>query len=429
MNPPFVPFDNPTGCYRLEFPIDESSLSNQRAFLVFEGVDSAFYCWVNGQFIGYSQDSRLPAEFEITAALHAGQNTIAAQVMKWSDGTYLEDQDMWWLSGIHRNIYIQFKPTTHIADFYIKTPLEFETTTGSNDDKNNIMDGPAPVLKSARIEVEVDIRGFSDVTAIQNMKVKAKLHSWDVSELGKASGENCEAVVPPATASVNVGPILLEMEGTPVPLWTAGDTSGCATPEEAGCAGRVTLSADAMELHSKEGGDSGDGPDLWSAESPVVYILILELVDAISGVTLEYEASQVGFRHAKLSNTSRNLLHNGRAVMLKGVNRHEHDPKRGKTVSLASMRQDAALMKRLNFNAVRCSHYPNDPLWYEICTAFGLYCIDEANIETHGFDPGLSNNPSNPACSPVWLSSIVDRGMRMLERDKNHACDDVVVGE
>ena len=108
--------------------------------------------------------------------------------------------------------------------------------------------------------------------------------------------------------------------------------------------------------------------------------------------------------------------------MLKGVNRHEHDPKLGKTVDIASMWQDAVLMKQYNFNAVRCSHYPNHPLWYEICTAIGLYCIDEANIETHGFDPGLRNNPSNPACSPIWLASIVDRGARMFERDKNQAC-------
>ena len=413
VDPPFVPTENPTGCYRLEFllePIITSATDHHRAFLVFEGVDSAFYCWMNGQFVGYSQDSRLPAEFDITALLNTTtgeKNVVAVQVMKWSDGSYLEDQDMWRLSGIHREVHIQLKPArAYIADFHIRTPLEFDMESVEKD-------GPPPALKSARLEVEVDIRGgggggrSNSTKELENTTLVATLHAWNPDNLlitTNADEESNEQSSPP---------VALILQGSPFGLWTAGDTSAVSSSRENGCSARVKLSADVMTL--------GNEPLLWSAESPVHYILLLELRDG-EGHTLEYEAAQVGFRHAELSRTSRNLLHNGCPVMLRGVNRHEHDARRGKTVSLTSMRQDAMLMKQLNFNAVRCSHYPNHPLWYEICTALGLYCVDEANVETHGFDPGLCNNESNPACSPLWLASIVDRGVRMYERDKNHAC-------
>jgi beta-galactosidase len=403
VNPPFVPENNPTGCYRRSFALDAEILASYRVFLVFEGVDSAFYCYINGKFIGYSQDSRLPAEFDITAAVHAGQNLVAAQVLKWCDGSYLEDQDMWRMCGIHRDVYIQLKPKkAYIADFYVRTPLEFyppeESSLSTNFNK----------LKSASIEVDVDIRGVSSIDEFADIHVAATLHEWDQSELWQDR---------------KPGAVVLRMEGKPVELWTAGDTSGTSSLAESGYSGRVSLSADAMSLkHTDTRGElvAPSPPLLWSAEAPHLYILVLEL--QYNYKTLEYEGAQVGFRTTVLSPTSRNFLHNNCPIMLRGANRHEHDPHLGKTVSLNSMKQDAALMKQFNFNAVRCSHYPNQPLWYEICTAFGLYCIDEANVETHGFDPGLRNNPVNPACSPVWLSSIVDRGVRMFERDKNHAC-------
>jgi beta-galactosidase len=428
VNPPFVPLNNPTGCYRRSFTLDADILASHRVFLVFEGVDSAFYCYINGEFIGYSQDSRLPAEFDITAAVHAGQNLVAAQVLKWCDGSYLEDQDMWRMSGIHRDVYIQFKPRkAYIADFHVRTPLEFlkqpTEQTSAQDGETSSSTMMTSTLKSALLEVDVDIRGVSSIEEFEYIHVIATLHEWNQSELWPKEEK----------ISSGDGVVLLNMKGKPVELWTAGDTSGTSSLADTGYSGRVSLSADAMSMKHTDDLKITT-PRLWSAEAPHLYILILELhyINTTSqqgeinkpttSSILEYEAAQVGFRTTILSPCSRNFLHNNCPIMLRGANRHEHDPHTGKAVSVASMKKDACLMKQFNFNAVRCSHYPNHPLWYEICTAYGLYCIDEANVETHGFDPGLRNNPSNPACSPVWLSSIVDRGVRMFERDKNHAC-------
>jgi beta-galactosidase len=392
-----VPSHNPTGCYRLNFDIDEDANrlnihpGRCKAFLVFEGVDSAFYCWLNGTFVGYSQDSRLPAEFDVTDLVHTGCNTLAVQVMKWSDGSYLEDQDMWWLSGIHRNVYVQFKPLCHVADFFVTTPLCFDES--SNE------------FKSARLHVDVDICGPNE-SELQALTVTAELYrcapEQDLGFKGfTISGHSRDKP-------------LISVQASPVPLWTAGDTTGKSRREEAGAAARAVFDVDASSIEP-----DGTLPLLWSPESPSLYVLVLALRDN-TGRVFEYEACQVGFRQAQLSH--RSLLHNGRPVMLRGVNRHEHCPRRGKTVSLRSMMEDAILMKRFNFNAVRCSHYPNHPLWYEVCNAFGLYVVDEANVETHGFDPGLQNNAVNPACSSLWLPAILDRGVRMLERDKNHPC-------
>lgn len=222
---------------------------------------------------------------------------------------------------LRRDVFIQFKPTTHIADFYTKTPLEFNA------------DGD---LSSARLEVEVDVRG-PQAAALEQMTVEASLYRWTFDGANSSCSE--EAV--------------LQVRANPVALWTAGDTSGVACAAQAAGAARATLSADVTSLPS--------GPvQLWTAERPALYILLLALKDA-SGTVLEYEASQVGFRYAALSGGM--LLHNGRAIMLRGANRHEHDQRTGKTVSLASMVEDAMLMKRFNFNAVRCSHYPNNLLW------------------------------------------------------------------
>ncbi|KAL4457400.1 hypothetical protein ABPG75_012265 [Micractinium tetrahymenae] len=384
VNPPFVPEDNPTGCYQLTFDAPAAA-GDRRAFLVFEGVDSAFYCWLNGQFVGYSQDSRLPAEFDVTALLQPGQqNVLAVQVMKWSDGSYLEDQDMWWLSGIHRDVYLLLKPREHIRDFCVRTPLAFDSQGG---------------LAAARLEVEVHVEGSSS-TALEGLAVQASMYRCN------EAGE----VDPADMAASLVAQLAAELH----PVWTAADTSGRASAADSSAGARALLSLDMLGL---PGG--AEALRLWSAEQPHLYLLLLELKQGgQAGEVLETEACQVGFRHAKIK--GHQLLHNGQPIMLKGVNRHEHDQRRGKTVSLESMVQDICLMKRLNFNAVRCSHYPNHPLWYELCNKLGLYVIDEANVETHGFDPALVNNHLNPACSQLWLNAIVDRGMRMFERDKNH---------
>lgn len=331
---------------------------------------------------------------------------LAVQVMKWSDGSYLEDQDMWWLSGIHRSVYIQFKPTAYISDMYVKTPLQFDYLNETKGDTR------VPVVLKAGLEIEVDIQAVCD-RDFEHLQVCASLYPWNY---GSASSRLPE-------------PLLTIQGHAPVPLWTAGDTSG-KSATTASIGGRAVLKVDDVIKHM-----GGKSPDLWSAEQPSLYVAVISLIkdtrpslqervepDATphdaSSTVLEYEAVQVGFRSTVLHN--RHLVHNGRCITLRGVNRHEHDQRNGKTVTLSSMLQDARLMKRHNFNAARCAHYPNHHLWYEVCNSIGLYVIDEANVETHGFDPGLSNNSANPACSTLWHAAIVQRGIDMLERDKNN---------
>lgn len=335
---------------------------------MFEGVDSAFYCWVNGIKVGYSQDSRLPAEFEITDIVQPGTNTLAVQVMKWCDGSYLEDQDMWRMSGIHRDVYVLVKPAVHIADFYVQTPLEFSEFSQGE-------------LSGARLEIEVDLEAPSS-EILQKCTVKADVYPCSVAHIG----------VPFANS-------ILSVTASPTEVWTARDPTAKRNPADCGVGGRVKFSANMMEKGQKQF-------KLWSAEDPAHYVLVLELVDE-AGKSLEIEACQVGFRDTRVQD--RQLLHNGMPIIVRGVNRHEHDQKNGKAITFDNMLEDILIMKRHNFNAVRCSHYPNNSLWYELCTAYGLYVVDEANVETHGFDPGLTNNQVNPACSPLWTASIVGK--------------------
>lgn len=372
VDPPYVPKTNPTGCYRRTFQCDIASQHLDHAFLVFEGVDSAFYCWLNGEYVGYSQDSRLPAEFDVSKLLYRdgrSTNTVAVQVMKWSDGSYLEDQDMWRLSGIHRSVRILFKPHTYIQDFRIDSVIEFED---------------AKLLRDPHVEVQVDVVSLSSLAP--DIKVEARIYDLRDLSLGKQT--------------MLLGSDDRELES----VWLA--TSFQCRERQHGF--RTTLSINQDSEHPFQ---------LWSAEIPHCYVMVLGLL--YQGQLLEYEAHIFGFRKNWISEKGQ-LLHNGKPIMLQGVNRHEHCPRTGRIVTSDGMKQDATLMKQLNFNAVRCSHYPNHDLWYTICAVWGLYVVDEANVETHGFDPGLKNNQINPTCSPEWLAAIVDRGARMYERDKNN---------
>lgn len=376
VDPPFVPRDNPTGCYRKDFQLPES-WKEKRIFLIFEGVDSAFYCWVNGVQVGFSKDSRLPAEFDITAVVRHDDhvNTLAVQVMRWSDGTYLEDQDMWRMSGIHREVLLLAKPPVYIADYCVRTPL--------------MLSPGSPQLHGAYLDVDVYLTGAT-LTLMEGIAVTAHLYD--------AQGE---MVVPPEDLSVVQGP------------WYACDTTARGSRVEAGVGATAKMRFNIF--HALR----GQGPLLWSAEVPHLYILVLVLRDQ-HGTTLECEACQVGFRHTEVHHGQ--LLHNGQPIMIRGVNRHEFDPFKGKAISEDHMVRDILLMKQNNFNAMRCSHYPNHIRWYELCNQYGLYVVDEANVETHGFDPSQQHSQNHPTCQPAWLNAIVDRGMRMYERDKNHPC-------
>ncbi len=342
VNPPFVPAENPTGCYSLTFDMDASWLESGITRLVFEGVNSAFYLWCNGRWVGYSQDSRLPAEFDISAFLRPGSNRLAVMVLRWCDGSYLEDQDMWRMSGIFRDVTLLHKPDTHIADYHVVTELNAD-------------------YERAQLQLGLT--------------------------LGGADYANCKI-------DVN--------------LWRAGECIASAT----GTPGSAIVDERGHWQERVNVSLRVDQPALWSAEIPALYRLTLVLRDE-KGQVLDVEACDVGFRRVEISNGLLKL--NGKPLLIRGVNRHEHHPERGQVMDEATMRRDIALMKQHNFNAVRCSHYPNHPLWYRLCDRYGLYLVDEANIETHGMVP-----MSRLADDPCWLPAMSERVTRMVQRDRNH---------
>ena len=334
-NPPNIPHnDNPVGSYRRTFQVPPS-WHCRKTHLHFAGVSSAFYVWVNGQKVGYAQGSRTPAEFDISPYLQMGDNQLAVEVYRYSDGAYLEDQDFWRLSGIYRDVYLISRGNEHVQDVWIRTDLD-------------------AAYQNARLQVDVTFN----------------------------------TVPQPGTVVES----------------TLYDALGGVVDQHGGPAVGPSLSFER----------SIAAPALWSAEIPNLYTLLLTLKDA-QGASVEFIPLYVGFREVEWQDGR--LRVNGQALRIAGVNRHEHDPDRGHAVTRDSMVQDILLMKRSNVNAVRTSHYPNDPLWYELCDRYGLWLVDEANIESHGigYDPGrsLANNPA-------WKEAHMGRTVRMVERDKNH---------
>ncbi|KAA6422205.1 MAG: hydrolyzing O-glycosyl compounds [Trebouxia sp. A1-2] len=375
VTPPYVPKDNPTGCYTHTFDIAEDWTNNKRVFLQFEAVGSAFYCWVNGAMVGYAQDTFLSSEFDVTELLKAGSNHLAVQVMRWSDGSYLEDQDHWWLSGIHRDVFLLAKPLTFISDYHVRTPLTFAAKGSSR-------------LSSARLDLSIEVLSI-DPQLLSGHSVAAKLYH-DTPDLTEA-----QPVLETTLDLTGQGPSTSDRMAGSKADWHRGAAQG---------------SWSMMSLGSS-------GPALWSAEEPNLYILVLSLI-APDGSHVESESCQVGFRQDEIK--GRQLLHNNRPIMIKGVNRHMHEDRRGKAVTEESMLADIKLLKQFNFNAVRNAHYPNNNRWYELCNQYGIYLMDEANVETHGFEPSFTKKDAHPACWPEWHDAIVDRGVRMIRRDKNH---------
>jgi len=349
VNPPYIAHDyNPVGSYRRDFTIPES-WDGRQVFLHFDGVISAFYLWINGQMVGYSEGSMTPAEFDITRYLKKGTNTLAAEVYRWCDGSYLEDQDMFRLSGIYRDVYLFAAPPVHIRDFFVRALLD-----------DRYKDGVLMIRPKVAVYGQVDLRGWT---------VQAQLYD------GK------QAVLP-QPLSINVLDRIInerypQRDNVPFALMQA------------------TVPAVKQ----------------WSDETPNLYTLVLTLNDA-DGRTVEAESCRVGFRTVEIKDGQ--FFVNGRSIKFFGVNRHEHDPDTGKTLSVERMVQDIKLMKANNINAVRTSHYPDDGRWYELCDQYGIYLLDEANLETHGVNGLLAN-------IPVWHTSFVERAIRMVERDKNHA--------
>ncbi len=345
-NPPFIQHNyNPVGSYRKYFEIPVK-WKGREIFLHFDGVQSAFYLWINGEKVGYSQGSRTPAEFDITKYLIEGKNLLAVEVYRWSDGSYLEDQDMWRLSGIFRDVYLMATPKVHIRDFEIKT---------LSDD-----------LKKWNLEVIAKVKNLSE-RPYKKVKVRCELYDKNGNFLNtEPKLENMTMFLSPSAESTLI-----------------------------------------MKTKVKN-------PDLWSAEKPNLYTLILKLFDENENL-LEIESSKFGFRKVEIKNGQ--FLLNGKPILFKGVDRHEHNPVLGHYVTEEQMRKDLEIMKKFNINAVRTSHYPNDPGWLELCDEYGIYVIDEANIESHGMGYQPEKTLAN---KPEWKKAHFDRYRRMVERDKNH---------
>ncbi|WP_231604801.1 glycoside hydrolase family 2 TIM barrel-domain containing protein [Crateriforma conspicua] len=332
---------NPVGSYRHTFDVP-ADWSGRKIVLHFAGVDSACYVWVNGQKIGYSQGSRTPAEFDVTDFVQTGKNQLAVEVYRYCDGSYLEDQDFWRLSGIFRDVYLVSSDERRIRDFFVTTDLD-------------------DAYRDAELSVQIELENRSDADATLSVDVQL------LNDLNEAVFRDT-----------------VTTESIP-----------------AGSKGNVALTETIQQ------------PKLWSAETPNLYRLVLTLSDA-EGTVIEARQCEVGFREVEIMD---GLLHvNGRPVYLKGVNRHEHDPQTGHTVSRESMIRDIVLMKQFNINAVRTSHYPDDPTFYSLCDQYGLYVIDETNIESHG----MGYKRESLAKDPLWEKAHLDRAIRMVERDKNH---------
>ena len=347
---------NPTGQYRRTFSLPASWQDGQ-TFLRFEGVMSAFYVWVNGQRVGYSQGSMEASEFNVTPYVKSGENQIAVEVYKYSDGSYLEDQDFWRFGGIHRDVLLYHTPDVRLRDVAVRT---------------------LPVSPS----------GWSGEWLL-TINPQFSVYSG-------ATGEGYSLIATLLDGDNRVG---TDTVAADVVL----DLAHKAARMNEWFSQRGYRKFDRMAIKV-------DHPLLWTAQHPHLYTLNLRLVDA-SGRTVEQVTQQVGFRAINIKGGQ--LLINGKAVKLRGVNRHEHDPYRARVMTEELMLRDLQLMKQANINAVRLAHYPNCPRWYELCDSVGIYVMDEANCETHGLRGTLASTPD-------WHDAFMDRAVRMAERDKNH---------
>ena len=336
--------NNATGFYRKVFTLPEG-WADKEVFIHFDGVYSAAVVWVNGKYVGYSQGSNTDAEFDLTGFVTEGENQLSVRVYRWCDGSYLEGQDMWHLSGIHRDVYLYATPKTFINDHYIST------TNASTD------------ATSGTLNVALTWSNREGASVTKNVKVKL------LDATGKIMKES-------------------EMQSVNISAGTATSPKAAST----------TLLLPGLT-----------GLTAWSAENPYLYTVVVNQLDA-SGTEEMAFSTKYGFRNVKISGTQ--LLVNGKRVFIKGVNTQDTHPEYGRAVDTATLLKDVTLMKRANVNAIRTSHYPRQPKMYAMMDAFGLYCVNEANVECHG-NQGLASNSS-------WQTAITDREVRMVRRDRNH---------
>lgn len=332
--------DSPTGAYRHTFNIPDN-WDGRRVYIHFEGGTNSMYVWVNGQKVGYTQNAKSPAEFDITNYIRKGQNTLACEVHKYSDGSYLEDQDMWRLGGINRSVYLYSTAQTRIQDFFAHPDL----------DKN---------YKNGIFSIDVKLKNYTDAAQNQTLNITI------LDKSGKKVFSKSQKTIIPAnnTADLNLS-------------------------------------------------DNISNPAKWTAETPNLYTLILTLKDDKNNI-IESTSSKIGFRKVEIKDGQ--LFVNGKKIYIKGVNMHEFNTNTGQVMTREVMIRNLQLMKELNINAVRTSHYPQQPLWYKLCDEYGMYLVDEANLESHG----LGYGPDNISNFPEWRGQHMDRMYRLVERDKNH---------
>jgi beta-galactosidase len=347
--PPNVPVENPTGLYRRAFEVP-ADWAGRRVVLQVGAAESVLYVWINGRPVGMGKDSRLPQAFDVTEQVRFGAvNLVALAVVKWSDASYVEDQDQWWMGGVHRDVVLYSTGQTWIEDVFARAEPDADLSDGTlRLDVKLGFDGPPQ--DGWAVEAQLyDAAGRAVLDAPLRKPVRAD----------------------PATHNPYRGPL-----------------------------GQTTLET------------SVAAPALWSSEAPSLYTVVVTLLrDEPGAAPIEATSCRVGFRRVELGD--RELLINGKPVLIAGMNRHEHDPRAGKVVSREAMLADIRLMKQFGVNAVRCSHYPNAEAWYELCDEYGLYLIDETNLEAHAFLHQLCRDPR-------YAAQFVERGLRMVIRDRNH---------
>jgi beta-galactosidase/evolved beta-galactosidase subunit alpha len=346
VDPPHIPTENPTGCYKRKF-YTPYEWDNRRVYLRFEGVDSAFDVWINGVYVGYSQGSRLPSEFDITPYIHKGENDICVTVYQWSTGSYLEDQDMWWLSGIFRDVCLLSMPQIHIYDFFVKTILDRS-------------------YRNAIFQIDVMLRN--------TLEQRRGPYTLRCILFDREKGREYIIASKP-----------VEIDGNSSII--------------------VRLEEEIEDVHK------------WSAEDPYLYNMSLELLE--DKRCIETVLWNVGFRMVEIDGNR--FLLNGVPIKIKGVNRHEHHPELGRTVPLNIAIKDIVMMKQHNINAVRTSHYPSDPRFYDLCDVYGMYVIAENDLECHWFEQlAKTNSVVLLSDDPKWEVYYLDRISRTVHRDKNH---------
>lgn len=342
-NPPYIPEENPTGCYFRKFHVSAEWLERE-IFIHFKGVETTYYLWINGKEVGYSQDSKLPSEFNITNFIEEGENTIAMQVMRFAESTYLEDQDYWYLSGIFRSVSLYAKPKARIVDWKIDAIPDLYYPFGT-------------------IKADVSINRFN---GFANYKIKLDILDMENHLLGSGTSE----INPQAEYRSYENP-----------------TSNTA---------RIHIKVENIEQ--------------WTPETPALYKAVMTLISP-DHKEVDFESCKIGFK--KIEIVDGVVLLNGKRLIVRGVNRHEHEAYNGRAVTVNHMIEEIKLMKRLNINSVRTCHYPDDPIWYDLCDEWGILLICECNLETHGVNGALSHNPA-------WGTNYLERAIRMVLTHKNH---------